>query len=379
MRHNSGHGSNIVNKVDDTSCEVLLYGMIGRYWDIDTSDLIRQLEKCRKEGITKFKFHVNSEGGEVAQIQALWNYLNRSDISVTWIIDGMAASSAYLMMTNPDHTVLACKYSKILIHRVSGFLEGSAEQMRAQAETMDLFENDCIQMISDRCGKTFDVVKTKWFDGIDHWLSPDQAIAESLIDGYTDGIEGLEPPAESLVNPTDIYNYFQSRITNLILKSTMDHKDFLPVLGLDANSPENVVKTSILNAVNKSRTLETENTSLKTQNEALQNQVKAMNTEKIKSMISAAITAKKITEDQRIDYQEMAEDNYERTQRILDKMPSVARVLDNLSGAGLPEAEKNFSWDDYHKKGTLENLKASNPARFKELYKARFNKEYENQ
>lgn len=372
--------STIINQVDN-SCEVLLYGLIGRWWEIDTTRLIVELEECRKQGITNFIFHVNSEGGEVAQIQALWNYLNRDDITVTWIIDGMAASSAYLAMTNTKHRILCCRYSKILIHRVSGALQGNADEMRSQADSMELFEKDCIQMIADRCGKTVDQVRSLWFDGVDHWFSPEQAIANKLCDGYSDDIEGMEEPPESLVNPTDIYNFFQSRITNLILSNTMDHKEIAPIIGLDVNSPEAAVKTGIQNVVNRSKDLEQENATLKADKSTLEGQVKAMNEAKVKALVDAAISSKKITEDQRQDFMDMAQSDLERTQRILDKMPAVGRLTNQLGGGSdlVPDAEKNFTWDDYHKKGTLENLKATNFERFKALYKTRFNRDYENQ
>lgn len=370
--------ASIVNQVNATTCEIFLYGKIGRFWEIDTTWLIPYLEDVRKSGVSVFIFYVNTDGGAVPQIQALWNYLNRDDITVTWIIDGMAASSGFLMMTNPKHRIEMRRYSKILIHRVSGWMEGNSEQMRAQADAMDLFENDCIDMIAGRCGKTNEQVKKLWFDNVDHWFNPTQALDLKLCDTMLDGIDDMEEPPTSLQNPTDIYNFYQSHILNQTkTDNTMDHKEIAPLIGMDAGSAESAVKTGIVNLAQKAGTLEKENTTLKAERDNLQSQLDTAKKASVKTLIDSAIAEKKITEADRQEFTDMAMENLDRTTRVLAKMTGVGRVASALGqSAGIPEAEKAWTFDDYHKKGALENLKKTNPERFKALYQQKFNREY---
>ena len=368
----------ILNQLNENCCEVYLYGIIGRWMDIDTNLLIPALEDCRKSGCTNFTFYVNSDGGEVIQCQALWNYLNRSDINVTWVVDGVAASCGYDMMTNPKHKVLMSKYSKLMVHKVSGCACGCSKEIRTYADTMDLFEADIIDMIANRCGKTKDEITSLYFDGQDHWFTQQQAIEAKLCDGTVDGNPDMEEPPSSLVNPTDIYNYFQNQIINLQIQKSMNHKEIAPMLNLDVNSDEQTVKTGIQNVVAKVARLEAENGTLKTEKEALRNQVNTMNQAKVKNLIDGAVTAKRIGEDMRATYTEMAIENYERAEKIINSLPCVGKVVDSLGGASgtLPVNEKDWTWDDYHKKGKLENLKATNMDHFKNVFKAKFNRDY---
>ena len=369
----------ILNQLNENCCEVYLYGIIGRWMDIDTNLLIPALEDCRKSGCTNFTFYVNSDGGEVIQCQALWNYLNRSDINVTWVVDGVAASCGYDMMTNPKHKVLMSKYSKLMVHKVSGCACGCSKDIRTYADTMDLFEADIIDMIANRCGKTKDEITSLYFDGQDHWFTQQQAIDAKLCDGTVDGNPDMEEPPSSLVNPTDIYNYFQNQIINLQSNKSMNHKEIAPILNMDVNSDEAAVKTGIQNIVAKATRLETENGTLKTEKENLQNQVNVMNQAKVKNLIDGAITSKRFGEDMRVTYTEMANENYERAEKVINSLPVIGRIANELGGGengSIPAAEKDWTWQDYHKKGKLENLKATNPEHFKTLFKNEFKRDY---
>lgn len=368
----------IVNQSTSDCCDIYLYGIIGKWMDIDTNLLIPALDNCIKNGCTKLNFYVNSDGGDVIQCQALWNFLNRIDVSVTWIVDGVAASCGFDMMTNPKHKIIMSKYSKLMVHCVSGCVCGDSKTVRTYADTMDTFQNDIVDMIANRCGQTKDVVTASWFDGSEHWFTPQQAIDAKLCDEISDGMPGMEEAPISLINPNDIYNFYQNQIINLKIKDSMDHKTIIPILNLGADADEAAVKTGIQNVVAKATRLETENGTLKTENERLNNQVTEMNKTKIKNLVDAAIADKKFGEDMREEYSAMAAENYDRTEKIIKNMSGVGRITNELGdGDGkIPETEKNWTWDDYHKAGRLENLKATNLNHFKNLFKTRFGREH---
>ena len=75
--------SKLINKVDSTTAEIYMYGVIGSGLDIDANVVVAEIENLRKKGCRNFRFYVNSEGGEVIQGSALFNYLDRTDIEVT--------------------------------------------------------------------------------------------------------------------------------------------------------------------------------------------------------------------------------------------------------------------------------------------------------
>lgn len=370
--------SEILNQLNDSSCEVYLYGIIGRWMDIDTNQLIPSLEQVRKGGCTNFTFYVNSDGGEVTQGQALWNYLNRNDINVTWIVDGIAASMAALVMTNPKHTVLMCPYSKLMLHNASGAVCGNSKDIRAYADVMDLFQKDVVDMLATRCELDAAKINSLYMDGSDHWLTPEMAVQAKLCNEIIDGMDGVVEPPPSLVDPSDIYNYFQNQIINLKTTNSMDHKKVAPILNLDVNSDEGTVFSGIQNVVAKATRLETENTTLKTEKAALETQVSALNQTRVKNLIDGGISSKRFGEDMRATYTEMATENYDRTEKLINSLPSIGKVVDSLNAgsSSIPATEKDWTWDQYHKAGKLQNLKATNMEHFKNLFKAKFNRDY---
>jgi len=369
----------IVNQSTSDCCDVYMYGIIGKWMDIDTNLLIPALDNCIKNGCKTFNMYVNSDGGDVIQTQALWNFLDRNDITVNWIVDGAAASCGFDVMTNPKHKIIMSKYSKLMVHCVSGCVCGDSKSVRAYADTMDTFQNDIVDMIANRCGKTKDEVTNAWFDGADHWFTPQQALDAKLCDECVDGNPNMNQAPETMTNPNDIYNFYQNQIINLKIKDSMDHKTIIPILNLGADADEAAVRTGIQNAVNKAIRLEGENGTLKTENERLNNQVTEMNKTKVKNRVDTDIADKKYGEDMREEYTSMYNENFERTEKIVKNMAGVTRINNELGGgesAGIPAVEKDWKWEDYHKAGKLENLKSSNLNHFKNLFKTRFGREY---
>ena len=150
--------------------EVYMYGVIGAGLDIDTNVIVAQVEQMRRQGIRDFKFFVNSEGGEVVQGCALFNYLDRTDIDVEWVIDGLAASMMAMLITNPNHKVSAARYAKLMYHRVQGSVYGNSAEVRSMAEMIDKFETSLIEMMARRMNEPVEEVRKEFFtDGLDHW------------------------------------------------------------------------------------------------------------------------------------------------------------------------------------------------------------------
>ena len=104
----------------------------------------------------------------------------------------------------------------------------------------------------------------------------------------------------------------------------------------------------------------------------LEGQVKAMNEAKVKQLVDEAIAAKKIGEDERETYTQLATNDFAMAEKILGKMQGVNPVVDQLQKPAVNEAEKGWTFDDYHRKGKLENLMNTNPARYAELFEAKY-------
>ena len=67
-----------------------------------------------------------------------------------------------------------------MLHNVSGGCYGNKDDLRDMIRELESLENTIGEIISHRCGKTPDEVKAEYFDGKDHWLKADEALAMGL-------------------------------------------------------------------------------------------------------------------------------------------------------------------------------------------------------
>lgn len=353
------------------SVEMYLYGIIGRGLDIDANALIQDIENHRKDGATSFIFYVNSDGGEVAQGSALFNYLDRTDIEVTWVVDGIAASMMAVLITNPRHRVKAARYAKFMYHRVCGYVYGNSDETRAAADMMDSFEGTLVDMMASRMGKGCDEVRAVYFDGIDHWLSAEEAVRAGLCDEIVNTDRNIKE-LENITDSRSAFNYYNNQIINLKQQNMDEVKAFAAALNMAETSTENEVLEGVRNAVNERTSLRQELEAERAKVTALTNQVKAMEGAKVTALIDSAIADKRIGEDDRDAYTRLAEQDFENTAKILNKMKPVERIKDQLENKKTNEEEAGWDFDKYHRSGRLENLKNNNPERYAELYKAKF-------
>jgi phage head maturation protease len=100
------------------------------------------------------------------------------------------------------------------------------------------------------------------------------------------------------------------------------------------------------------------------------------------ALVDGAVSANKILPAEREDYLELAEANYESTKKVLDKKKPFKGISVALTeGANADEANafaeetKGWKYDEFFKKGRLTELMDKDADRYKEVYKAKFNKE----
>lgn len=365
----------IVNKTDGKTAEVYMYGVIGAGLDIDTNVVVAAIENLRKQGCRNFKFYVNSEGGEVVQGCALFNYLDRTDIDVEWVIDGLAASMMAMLITNPRHKVSAARYAKLMYHRVQGSVYGNSAEVRSMAEMIDKFETSLIEMMARRMNEPVDEVRKEFFtDGLDHWMTAEEAKKRGLVDNIIEG-RNIAEPAADIKSAKAVFDFYNKQLLNIIKPNNNMSKAKIAKLLNKAESEietDEALEQAVEAQANENTRLRNELQTEKTKNAGLEQKLKTMNEAKVKQLVDTAIAAKKIGEDERETYTKLATDNFEMAEKIIGKLQGVTPVVDQLKKPAVNEAEKDWTFDDYHKKGKLENLLKENPQRYSELFEAKF-------
>lgn len=358
---------------DNYRCEMYLYGVIGSGQAVDANVIVREIEARRKEGVNSFIFYVNSEGGEVTQGNTLFNYLDRTDIEVTWVVDGIAASMMAMLISNPKHTVKAAKYAKFMYHRVQGYVYGNSDEVRAAADMMDNFETSLIDMMAARCKKSAYEIRAAYFNGTDHWLSAEQAQSAGLCDEILNLRNTEIKELKNITTSRDAFNYFNNQILNLNKSMQMEKsKEFASILNIAEVRDEDDLAVHVTNVVKEKNNLTTALDAEKRKNAELENRIKEFERGKVTGLINQAVADKKIGEDERETYTKLAEKDFESTEKILNRMKPVVRVVNQLEDNNVPDAQKNWGFDEYHKAGKLQNLKKDNPELYNSLFEAKF-------
>lgn len=185
--------------------EIYIYDIIGESWfgGITAQQFVQDLNAI---SATKVVLRVNSPGGDIADGIAIRNALIRHPANVESHIDGLAASTASWVALAGDSLFISPS-AMLMIHEPFNIILGDAEEMRKQADILDLFGSDIAAMYAAKAGGTID----EWRDRMkaETWYTDQQAVDAGLADSI-----GETAPAPS--------NRYDSALLS-IFKNTPEH------------------------------------------------------------------------------------------------------------------------------------------------------------
>ena len=140
---------------------LMLYGDIGGDEGVNAERIASEMAYLAQE-YPFIDVHINSNGGEVFAGIAIFNAIKDSKSNVNIYVDGLAASIAGVIALcgKPLHM---SRYSRLMLHAVSGSCKGGSRDMRECADLIDGLEGTLADMISRKCGMTSEEVKTTYF------------------------------------------------------------------------------------------------------------------------------------------------------------------------------------------------------------------------
>lgn len=155
----------------------------------------------------------------------------------------------------------------------------------------------------------------------------------------------------------------------------------LPLLKLSENATEVEVHTALLNLVTLSETQKTKIEELEGKNKDLQKKIDDAATadqkQKCITLAEEAVTARKITADQKPFIIKLAESDYGNAKAYVDSLKAAPDVNTQINTNGKKADELlKLSWDELDKSNQLVTLKEANLEAFKEKYKAKYGKEF---
>lgn len=147
------------NNVD--SVDIYVYGEITPYPFVDTDVSADEFkEKLDEANGRPLNIYVNSGGGSVFEGQAISSMLERYKGPKTCYIDGICASIATKIPFACD-TVNFAKGAYFMIHRASGGVWGTADDMLKMADTMEQIDNGLVATYKANSKMTEAIIREK--------------------------------------------------------------------------------------------------------------------------------------------------------------------------------------------------------------------------
>jgi ATP-dependent protease ClpP protease subunit len=183
-------------EVDKQTAELKFYGYIGFWWTSakDFSDTIDEIQNRYSNLIIR----LHSYGGEVMEGNTMFNCIQRSKLKTTFVIEGVSASMASIVMLSGDSIEMA-ENAFVMIHAPSSWEGGTADDLFRAANLLKKMQKNFATVYMRKTKKSQKEVDAL-FDGNDHWFSADECKAMGLIDNIISPVEGT-PPVGQVTKP----------------------------------------------------------------------------------------------------------------------------------------------------------------------------------
>lgn len=159
----------------DNEAHINIYGDITSWeWfesDVSSYTLSKELDSL--QDIDAINVYINSYGGEVAEGLAIYNALRRHKAKIKTYTDGFACSIASVIFMAGDERIMS-NASLLMIHNAWTWTAGNANQLRKEANDLDIITQASINAYMNHLNITEDELK-ELLDN-ETWLSSQEAL-----------------------------------------------------------------------------------------------------------------------------------------------------------------------------------------------------------
>lgn len=325
---------NILN--DNTAC-LLLYGEIsdeGGEGKIASRDVVNELIYL-DTNYENLNIRINSIGGDVYAGIAIFNAIRQCKSNVTIYIDGVAASIAGVIALCGKRVEMS-RYARMMLHNVSGGCYGNKKDLQDMITTIVSLEDTIAEIIGSRSGKDKEEVKATYFDGAEHWLKAEEALALGLIDAIYDV---AAVPDESTTD--DIYRIFTNRLELEQQPQNLDKmklEDFRKIPRFANCTDEAAVMTMLGETAEKADKADV----LEKENGQLKEQVQQQNEERIETAVTDAVADGRIGADQKDTYKNILKADFKNGMIALKGLKPKKMLKDKLENL---EPQGEGAWE----------------------------------
>jgi len=160
--------------VENREASIIIYGDITSWeWldsDVSSYTLSKEIEGLDVDVINVY---INSYGGEVAEGLAIYNNLKRHKAKIKTYDDGFACSAASIIFMAGDERIMS-NSSLLLIHNAWTYASGNANQLRKEADDLDVITQASINAYLNHVNITEDELKAMLDK--ESWIEPSKAL-----------------------------------------------------------------------------------------------------------------------------------------------------------------------------------------------------------
>jgi ATP-dependent Clp protease protease subunit len=142
--------------------------------------LVAQLMSLDADSNKDITLYINSPGGLVSGLFAIYDVIQLMNSKVHTVCVGMAASAAAVILATGTGTRAATPNARIMIHQPLGGARGQAADIQIQAQQIAFLRNRLNEILAERTGKPIEQIARD--TDRDFWLSAHDAIEYGLID-----------------------------------------------------------------------------------------------------------------------------------------------------------------------------------------------------
>lgn len=177
-----GEPLEIIASADTLNCEHLELGPI----NYDSAEkLADEIGRCKGQPVT---IEINSPGGQVFAGIAIQKTIERHDAPVVCVVDGMAASAAFVALQACDYRVMTPR-SILMAHQAATQAGGQSEDLGNARDVLAAIDRSMALFCSKRMGIAVEDFERRIAGGREWWFSLTDALHFGAVDREVDSVK----------------------------------------------------------------------------------------------------------------------------------------------------------------------------------------------
>ena len=148
--------------------------------DTVADTLVAQLMSLDAESDKDVTLYINSPGGLVSGMFAVYDVMHLMNSRVNTVCVGVAASAAAFLLATGTGTRAATPNARIMFHQPLGGARGQAIDIQIQAKQIVYLRERLYEILAERTGQDLETIRRD--ADRDFWLSAEEAVEYGAID-----------------------------------------------------------------------------------------------------------------------------------------------------------------------------------------------------